>query len=119
VGGFIDIRLRGNRNMDKKLRKLKEMVQQRSADVIIGKKGVYEGIINEIKRRLEQKGIIKVKLLKSCIAVEGKDRKELAKYIAQLVNAQLLDIRGRTFVLYKPKEKIRSKHRSKENKFFM
>jgi len=106
--------------MNRKLRRLKEIVQQGPADVIIGKKGVYEGVINEIKRRLEQKRIIKVKMLKSCIAVENKDRRELAKYVAQLVDAQLLEVRGRTFVLYKPKKKRKSTQEDRDvNRFFM
>ena len=84
------------------LRRLKELVQQGRADVIIGKRGVNEGVISEIKRRLKEKGVIKVRVLKSAIKVTGMDRKTLAKYVANKVGAMLLDVRGRTFVLFSP-----------------
>jgi RNA-binding protein len=91
--------------MDPQLRRLKELVQQGPADVIIGKRGLWEGVIEEIKRRLKEKGVVKVRALKSAIKVTGMDRKELAKTVAEKVGALLLDVRGRTFVLYLPPEK--------------
>lgn len=85
------------------LRRLKELVQQGPADVIVGKAGLSEGVIGEIKRRLELKGVIKVKFLKSALKTEGVDRKEIARRLAEKVDAIILDIRGRTAVLYSPK----------------
>ena len=71
------------------------------ADVIVGKRGVTSQVLEEIKRRLERKGVIKVRLLKTAIEVEGQDRRELAKRIADLAGAQLVGVRGRTFVIAK------------------
>ncbi|MET1101564.1 MAG: YhbY family RNA-binding protein [Pyrodictiaceae archaeon] len=71
------------------------------ADVIIGKSGISNGVINEIKRRLKEQGIVKVKVLKSGIKASGLDRKSLAREVATRVNAKLVDIRGRTFILVK------------------
>ncbi len=87
--------------MHRGLRRLRDVIQQLPADVHVGKKGVSDGIINEIKRRLKEQGYVKVRLLKSSLQVEGKDRKELANYIAKKPGAKLIDIRGRTLVLIK------------------
>lgn len=89
---------------DLSLRRLKELVQQGPADVIIGKRGLWPGVIEEIKRRLKEKGVVKVRALKSALKVTGLDRRELAIMVAERVGAHLLDVRGRTFVLYLPVE---------------
>ncbi|WP_338052283.1 YhbY family RNA-binding protein [Pyrodictium occultum] len=81
---------------------MKELVQQGPADVIIGKNGLSEGVLGEIDRRLKEKSIVKVKALKSAIKVTGLDRRELARRVAERLGARLLDVRGRTFVLYRP-----------------
>jgi len=86
-----------------RLKRLKELVQQRRADVIIGKNGLSEGVIREIDRHLEDKEVVKVKALRSAIKATGLDRKQLAAKVAALLNARLLDVRGRTFVLYRAK----------------
>ncbi len=88
-----------------RLKRRKELAQQSRADVIIGKAGLSEGVISEIERQLEEKEIVKVKALKSALKVEGLDRRELARKTAELVGAMLLEVRGRTFILYKPKRK--------------
>ena len=74
-----------------------------SPDVIIGKKGITEAVIREIKARLEAKGVIKVKMLKTALEGRGLDRREAAKLVAQLAGARLMGVRGRTFVLAKPR----------------
>ncbi len=74
-----------------------------SPDVIIGKNGVSEQVLNEIKNRLKIKEVVKVKVLRTGIEAEnGIDRRELARLIAEKVGARLMGIRGRTFILYKP-----------------
>ncbi|WP_460123180.1 YhbY family RNA-binding protein [Stetteria hydrogenophila] len=67
--------------------------------MIIGKNGITEGVIEEIKRRLKAKGVIKVKMLKTALATEGLDRREAAGLVARLAGAKLMGVRGRTFVL--------------------
>ena len=86
---------------------LKERVKkahQGPADVIIGKKGVTPEVLRELEARLERKEIVKVKLLKTAVAREG-DRREVAKRVAEALGARLMGVRGRTFVLYKPRER--------------
>jgi len=86
--------------MYRNLKKLKEILQQGSADVIIGKAGLSENVIKEVKRRLKDKGAVKIKFLKSALKVEGVDRRELARRLAESTGALLLEVRGRTAILY-------------------
>ncbi len=68
----------------------------------VGKEGLTSGLIQEVDRQLEDKGLIKVRFEKS--AVRKWDRKELAERLAELVDAELVDVRGRTAVLFRPRE---------------
>jgi len=88
--------------MKRNVKELIKEVRHSSADVRIGKAGVSEGVLSEIKRRLKEKGVIKVKMLKSALKVEGKDRFEIAKEVAEKVGARLVEVRGRTFILLLP-----------------
>ncbi|RLF24608.1 MAG: RNA-binding protein [Thermoprotei archaeon] len=71
------------------------------AVVHIGKKGITEEVIEEIKRQLEERKVVKVRILRSCLEVENRDRREIARRIAELTGAKLAGIRGHVFVLYK------------------
>ncbi len=88
--------------MSKQEDALKKVIHGR-ADVIIGKRGVFEGVLKEIESRLKVKEFVKVRVLKSALRVSGLDRKSIASYVAEKVGATLVDVRGRTFILYKPK----------------
>ncbi len=63
----------------------------------IGKTGVTENILGEIKTQLKKHKIMKVKILRS--AKGDKDSKEIAGEVATHVKAKLLDVRGNTFIL--------------------
>lgn len=82
--------------------RVKKVIHGR-ADVIIGKRGLTESVLKEVDERLRVKEIVKVKVLKTALQVTGMDRKALAEHVARSLDAVLLDVRGRTFVLYKPK----------------
>lgn len=77
----------------------KELIKKAKAnhaDIRIGKNGLSEGVINEIKRRLKEHKVIKVK-----IGIDVEDRREFAKKVAEIVNAKLIEVRGYTFILAK------------------
>ncbi len=69
----------------------------------IGKNGLTDNVIQEIKKRLDKEKLIKIKMFGSFL--EKKDKKELAKEIAQKTNSILIDRVGFVVVLLK-KEKI-------------
>ena len=65
----------------------------------IGKSGVTEGLIEEIKRQLKKRKLIKIKLLRS--ALDGKDKKEMAQEIADKTRSELINQVGSVIVLSK------------------
>ncbi|MEB3756091.1 MAG: YhbY family RNA-binding protein [Desulfurococcales archaeon] len=77
----------------------KEKLHQMEVDVIIGKRGLDEGVIEEVKRRLKKKRFIKVKMLRSTLIAEDSDRKSIAKELASKAGAELIGIKGRTVIL--------------------
>ena len=66
--------------------------------VRIGKNGIDETQIDEIKKHLKKRKLIKIKLLKSS---RKESIKEIAKEVAEKTNSILVDVIGFVFVLYK------------------
>jgi RNA-binding protein len=67
--------------------------------VQLGKAGITDSFIEEVKDQVKKKKTVKVKILRS--AKGEKDRKEIAAEVAKRCNAILADVRGNTFVLTK------------------
>lgn len=69
----------------------------------VGKGGVNENLLKQVEDALEARELIKVSILDTC----AMDKEEAARALAEGSNAELVQLIGRTVVLYKP---------SKENK---
>ena len=69
--------------------------------VRIGKSGLTEPVINEIKKQLEKKKLIKIKMLKAFVS--GKDKKEMAREIAEKTGSMLVHNVGFIVVVAKKK----------------
>ena len=69
----------------------------------VGKGGVNENLIKQIDETLEVRELIKVSILDTC----GEDKGDVAERLAEGSGAELVQVIGRTVVLYKE---------SKENK---
>ena len=67
--------------------------------VRIGKSGLSESVLGEIKKQLESKGMIKIKMLKSFIG--SADRKSLAKKIVEETKSRLVHSVGFIVVIAK------------------
>lgn len=67
--------------------------------VRIGKSGLTDSVIGEIKKHLEKKKMIKVKMLKSFAG--ARDRKELAEEIAEKTGSSVIHMVGFVVVLLK------------------
>ena len=65
----------------------------------IGKSGLTEGVIEEIKKQLKKKKLIKIKFLKSVL--EDNDKKKFAKEIASKTDSELVQQVGFVIVLNK------------------
>lgn len=68
------------------------------ATVQIGKEGITEGVIKEIKAQLKKRKIIKIKFLQNA---DRENFKEKIKDLAERCNADILEIRGFTAILKK------------------
>lgn len=69
----------------------------------IGKNGLTQGSIDLIDRELEQKHLIKIKLLKGALPEDAKkkDRQALGEEIARQARAQIIEQVGSIIVLYR------------------
>lgn len=75
------------------------MQQKPKPTLNIGKYGITDALISEIKKRLKKHKTLRIKILKS--ARIKKDKKEIAEEVSQKVKAKILDFRGNTFILEK------------------
>ena len=69
--------------------------------VRIGKRGTTDCILQEISRQLDKREMVKVKMLKTALASE--DVGEVAQRVVAETDSELIQLRGHTFTLYRPK----------------
>lgn len=69
----------------------------------IGKNGLTQGSIDLIDRELEQKQLVKIRVLKAALpeGAEKADRKKFAAEIAKKTHSQLVEQIGNILVLYR------------------
>ena len=79
--------------------KLKDKARNIEPIIRIGKNGLSDGQINEIKKLIMKRKLIKVKMLNN--SLEGKDRIEVAREMAQKSETTLIQLIGNIVVLYK------------------
>lgn len=81
---------------------LREKIKLRVAgkvDVQLGKNGVTQGFIEEVRLRLRKHGVVKIRVLKSYRRSEGFDIHRLAEEIAGLTGGKIYEVRGFTITL--------------------
>ena len=71
--------------------------------VRIGKSGLTENVLAEIKKQFKSHNLVKIKLLKACFEKTGK--KEVAKNIADSTESVLILLQGNIVTIYKEKDK--------------
>ncbi|MFH2028182.1 MAG: YhbY family RNA-binding protein [Nanoarchaeota archaeon] len=79
--------------------KLKEKAKLLEPVLRIGKSGITDSVVEEIKCILIKKKLIKIKFLRSALA--DKNKKQLAEEIARKTESELIDAVGFVVVLYK------------------
>lgn len=80
----------------------KKELMNRSLNTItisIGKSGIKEGVIEEIKRQLKEREVIKIKFSRNMSA----EKKDYIDHILEETRAKLVDLRGNVAVLFKKK----------------
>jgi len=68
--------------------------------ILIGKKEIEDALIAEANAALDHHELVKVKLLESCLL----DKNEASEMLAGACNADIAQILGKTFLLYRPAE---------------
>lgn len=81
----------------KQKRYLRSMAHHLDPIFQVGKGGTNEGVITNIAEALERRELIKVSVLNNCL----EDPKEIAVELAEGSEAELVQVIGRTIVLYK------------------
>ena len=83
-------------------KEISSQVINEKPNLYLGKNGKTLQFINELLRCFENREIVKIKIQKRNRSREA--QKQLVNEIASEVEAELVDYRGRTFILYKPFE---------------
>ena len=85
--------------MKELINQLKEKAKVLTPILRIGKNGLTDAVLLEIKMHLKKRKLIKLKLLHA--ALETKDKKEFARDLAAATNSMIIDTTGFIIVLYK------------------
>ncbi len=84
--------------MDNKTkRELRGKAQAIQPTVRVGKSGITEQLIDEIKNQLSNKNLIKIKIL----GCDKNEVKMIATELSSHTKSELIDVRGNTVVLWK------------------
>ncbi|MCL6579476.1 MAG: YhbY family RNA-binding protein [Candidatus Bathyarchaeota archaeon] len=84
-------------------RRIKRRLSGEKPTIWVGKSGVSQELLKEIEKQLDKKEMLKIKLLKS--ALGENEAKQVALRIAEQTQAELVEVRGHTFMLYKRHKK--------------
>jgi len=84
-------------------RRIKQELSTEKPTIWIGKGGATAQLINEISNQLKKREMIKAKILKT--ALKEEKAKDIATKIATQTGSTLIEVRGHTFMLYKPKKR--------------
>ena len=82
-----------------KLYRLKAEANQLSPILNVGKNGITDSLVEELNKQIKANRLVKLRVLKS--AEEGKDLKAIAEEIATATRSTVIEVRGRTVVLYR------------------
>jgi RNA-binding protein len=93
----------------KQKREMKAAANQMKASVMIGKEGLSARVKRFIDEAFNNKTLVKVKLLDSC----PDDRKMIVDKLNQIPDTQVVQLLGRTVLIYRPlKEKEEKKKKA-------
>ncbi|MEM2104619.1 MAG: YhbY family RNA-binding protein [Candidatus Bathyarchaeia archaeon] len=78
---------------------LKREMGKEKPTVWVGKARISQELIEEVNNQLENRETVKVKILKN--ALQDAKAGEIAAEISRQTEAELVEVRGHTFILYK------------------
>ena len=83
--------------MDEKIKKLRGIGTTLNAKFNIGKNGITDNVVSNIKNELKKESLVKIRILKNYI--EDKDKKAIAQELVDKTNSRLVQFIGFTVVL--------------------
>jgi putative YhbY family RNA-binding protein len=89
-----------------KLRALARRSGQTNATIWLGKQGITPQLLNQIDNQLKSRELVKVKVQKSLAA--DVTIEDVASKIAKDTGSTLVNVRGRTFSLFRSRKKHRN-----------
>lgn len=92
----------GETSQKKKMKQLKRQSAEREPTVWVGRNGVTKPLLGQISTQLKAKEMIKVKVHKT--SLEQTELKQIADKIADETRSKIVDVRGRTFTVYKSRK---------------
>jgi RNA-binding protein len=81
------------------LLKLRREFAQEKATLWVGRNGLTEDLVSEALRQLDEEELVKVRVQKSVMQSAA----DVAKVLAETLKAEVVDVRGRSFILYRHK----------------
>lgn len=94
----------GERTLSNRMkRRIKQELSIEKPTVWIGKEGATDQIISEVNSQLKKREMIKAKILKT--ALQEERAKDVATKVADQTESTLIEVRGHTFMLYKPRQR--------------
>jgi len=86
-----------------KKRVIRRKLSEEKPTVWVGKGGASAELLKEIGKQLAKKETVKARILKSVLSEN--EAKQVASRIAVQTGASLVEARGHTFTLYRPRDK--------------
>jgi RNA-binding protein len=96
----------GETSQKKKMKELKRRSVEKETTVWIGKGGVTNALLSQIKRQLDANEMVKVKVHKT--SPENAEVSMIADKIAEGTTSEIVDVRGRTFTIYRQRKSLRT-----------
>ncbi len=81
--------------------KSKAVVVTPAPSIWIGKNGVNDAVVRELKQQLKSTKLVKVKILRGALAF-SMTRQDIAKQLERLSGAPLIELRGYTAIYQSP-----------------
>ncbi len=91
----------------KRMSELKRRSAVMQPTVWIGRNGVTKAMLDQVSKQLDAKEMIKVKVQKG--SLEDTEVATIAGKIADETDSEIVDVRGRTFTVYKQRRPARSR----------
>lgn len=90
----------------KKRAKIRSIVHEIKPNIMVGKDGITENIIDEVENTLLNKEVVKIKLLNNT----DEDTRDVSENLSKKTKSHVVSVMGNVIILYRYSEKEGVKH---------